>query len=317
MPATRNQRRAVVVRMLLPWRRWRPDRTVRRTVQGVTLRLPRAHLLPDFARIHPQYGQNLVRLAVGLQAARGPGAGPLQVLDIGANVGDSALQIAAATEARVLCVEADPYWAGYLRQNVGAHPNLVVEEILLTAGESEAAAEVVSVRTAGTSRFVDVADAEAGGGDRAVRSMAAGALRAAHPDFDDVRLVKSDTDGYDVQLVVAAATAWADRAPVLFFEFDPHLTRKAGHDRPDQVWDDLKALGYAHVAAWDNLGDPLGRMGIDEAAANAATLEPKPVELGYDFWDVAVCRDDDAAAIAVLDGLVSEPFDRRGAWRHR
>lgn len=305
-----------MIQLLLPWRRWRSGRTVRRTVQGVELQLPSAHLLPDFARIHPDYGQNLVRLAAGLQAARGAGAGPLQVLDIGANIGDSALQIAHATSARVLCVEADPYWADFLRRNVGSHPDLVVEEILLTPGEAEGATEAVSVRTAGTSRFV-AAGTEVVAGDSPVRSMSAAALRAAHPDFDEVRLVKSDTDGYDVLLVVAAAAAWADRSPVLFFEFDPDLTRKAGNDRPDQVWDDLAALGYEHVAVWDNVGDPLGRLHVSEAAAHAATLEPKPVELGYDFWDVAVCRGDDPAAIAVLDGLVPEPFDRRGTWRDR
>ena len=42
--------------------RW-PNRKVVREVQGVRMTLPWSHRLPDYARIGPLYGQNLVRLA--------------------------------------------------------------------------------------------------------------------------------------------------------------------------------------------------------------------------------------------------------------
>ncbi|MBN9619231.1 MAG: hypothetical protein J0H43_05810, partial [Actinobacteria bacterium] len=88
MPYTKAQVRRLMVQMYLPWRRWFGERPVERSVQGVRLTLPWSHMLPDYARVSPQYGQNLVELAAGLGAALG---GPLPVLDIGANIGDSAL----------------------------------------------------------------------------------------------------------------------------------------------------------------------------------------------------------------------------------
>src|SRR4051794_4587238 len=91
-----------------------PDRAVVRDVQGVRMTLPWSHRLPDYARVMPAYGQNLVRLAELL----GAGEAPLTVLDVGANVGDSTLQILSATEATVLCVEADGYFLDYLHRNV-------------------------------------------------------------------------------------------------------------------------------------------------------------------------------------------------------
>jgi len=65
-----------------------------REVQGVRLVLPWSHRLPDYATAGSSYGQNLVELARLL----GAGPRPLTVMDVGANVGDSVLQILNATE---------------------------------------------------------------------------------------------------------------------------------------------------------------------------------------------------------------------------
>jgi FkbM family methyltransferase len=294
--------------MSSPWRRLLGDRNVQRTVQGVRLTLPRSHMLPVYARVRPSYGQNLVELAAGLAARSSADELPLRVMDIGANVGDTALQIIAGSGSRVLCVEGDPYWADYLHRNVDGNEAVVVEEVLLLPEGSELAG-ASPVRDHGTTRFVQDSD-----GPAALPSATASALRARNPDFDRVRLIKSDTDGYDSVLVPAAALAWADSSPVLFFEFDPELGRKAGYD-PNEIWSELASLGYARLAIWDNAGDPLGQLDIGEAARQAVTLEPKPLEHGYHFWDVAACRADDAAARAVFDELVPLPFDVRGTWR--
>jgi FkbM family methyltransferase len=309
VPATKRQRNRLLAQMYVPWRRAMGKRTVHRHVQGIDLYLPWSHMLPDYARMMPAYGQNLVQLAAGLKA-RSADPGPLEVIDVGANIGDSALQIVQAVDARVLCVEGDPYWAQYLHRNVDREQRIAVEEVLLTADEGEWGASN-PVREGGTTRFVQDAD----GRTTAFGSVTAQALRDRQPDFDRARLVKSDTDGFEPVLVPAMAAAWQDRAPVLFFEFDPTLARAADSGDPNQVWTSLAELGYSQLAVWDNMGDPLGRLDITDAAKQAASLEPKPLELGYHFWDVAACRADDAAAVSVLDELVPEEFSVRGTWR--
>src|ERR1700761_3190135 len=85
------------------------NRTVVRDVQGVRLAMPWSHRLPDYARLFPSYRQNVVNLAAGL----GEIDKPLGVIDIGANIGDSAMQILAKVDARVLCVEGDPAYLPY------------------------------------------------------------------------------------------------------------------------------------------------------------------------------------------------------------
>src|SRR5882757_8295119 len=124
MPWSQAQRRQLMYSMKMPWRRVGQEKSVERTVQGVTLTMPKNHMLPLYAKLKPVYGQNLVQLAVALAKAE-PNE-PLKVLDIGANIGDSALQISAASGAHVLCVEGDRYWADYLHRNVDGNTKMSV-----------------------------------------------------------------------------------------------------------------------------------------------------------------------------------------------
>ena len=211
-----------------------PGRPVRREVQGVSMMLPWVHRLPDYtAAPGSVYGQNLVRLAVLLHTPEAP----LHLLDVGANVGDSALQVLAVTPgARVLCVEPDDFYLPFLRRNTAAGPVVVVPALLLTEAAEPGAAAMSPVRRWGTTTF---AAADAPG---QTATVTVDELVARHPDFASIRLVKSDTDGYDVQLVPALARAYAANRPVLFFEYDLRQTRAAGLD-PVPVWTSSRRWG--------------------------------------------------------------------------
>lgn len=268
-----------------------PNRKVVREVQGVKMVLPWPHRLPDYAGDGP-YGQNLVQLAAALAES----SAPVTVLDVGANVGDSALQILDATDAQILCVEADPYFLEYLHLNVDDDPRVAVVEALLTPDPTTEA--TTAVRTGGTTRF-----AEGAVGD-ALPTITPEALREKYPSFANLRLIKSDTDGYDVELVPAIAEAWGGGArPVLFFEYDHRLSRLAGND-PLAVWPRLAKLGYREVAVWGNGGDPLGRTNVDDIGARTAPLEEKVGIRAQTYWDVAVVHQDDEAGLAAVEQLV-------------
>lgn len=269
-------------------------RMVMRDVQGVRLAIPWSHRLPDYACLFPSYGQNLVDLAVAL----GEIDKPLGVIDVGANIGDSAAQILAKVDARVLCVEADPEYIPYLERNVGSDNRCVIEFGLLIADIAEASG-LGAVRKGGTTRFARYG---AGG---AAAAMAVAELPARHPELPPIRLVKSDTDGYDTTLIPPLARAYARSRPVLFFEYDHALTRKAGKPDPAAVWTELQDGGYSYVGIWDNFGKPINVLPIDEMRAQAAVLD-KPVTVrGYHYWDVAVVHADDDAGMVALNQLFS------------
>lgn len=272
-----------------------PLRPVKRTVQGVEMVLPWSHRLPDYARGTSEYGQNLPRLAAALTARDGK---PVVVLDVGANVGDSALQILDATDGRVLCVEGDEGFLPFLRRNAEGESRISIEPSLLLPDDSDAA--LAPVRVGGTTHFVP------GESTETAASVSVGELQGRHPGFNDLRLAKSDTDGYDVVLIPTIARAYSGSRPVLFFEYDHELSRLAGND-PQAVWAELATLGYDRVRVWDNFGGPLMSCSVDEAAEGAAILDRPLAERDFHYWDVAVVHaDDDAGWQAVLDVQPSE-----------
>jgi FkbM family methyltransferase len=283
-----------------------PRRPVTREIQGVTMTMPWSHRLPDYTGGDSLYGQNLVRLAEQLSR---PGY-PLLVLDIGANIGDSALQVIDAVEARVLCVEADDFYLEFLYRNTDGDPWVVIEASLLQP-DAHAQDGMVPVRVGGTTRFTHESGTSQPPGEVAPTVTVAD-LRARHPEFDAMRLVKSDTDGYEVQLVPAVATAYAEARPVLFFEYDIVLTREAGLD-PFGVWGDLARMGYTDVAIWDNGGRPLTRLPIGDmgraAHELAALAGDGPASIlrrrrASPYWDVAVVHGSDADGLAAISALV-------------
>ncbi len=115
-------------------------------------------------------------------------------------------------------------------------------------------------------------------------------------------MVKSDTDGYDVELIPSIARAWSDSAPVMFFEYDPKLSRIAGND-PLAVWSELSALGYSAVAAWNNYGRPVGHFAIADVGTAAAVLDEPVDGRAQVYWDVAVVHGKDAAGLTAIESL--------------
>jgi len=267
-----------------------PTRKVVRQVQGVELVLPWSHRLPDYARSSPEYGQNLVRLSAALAAIDGR---PLTMVDVGANVGDSALQVLNATDGQVLCVEGDEYYLDFLHANADADDRIVIEESLIVTDGSES---LSAVRSGGTTRFEDV------GATTGVATISPERLRASYPQFDELRLIKSDTDGWDVTLIPALASAWRPATPVLFLEYDPRLSQIAGNDAL-AFWPAVEALGYDSVGVWDNGGRAVGRFTVDQMPEKTTVLDRAIAANDYQYWDVAVVHRDDSSGREALDSL--------------
>jgi FkbM family methyltransferase len=199
-------------------------------------------------------------------------------LDVGANVGDSALQLLQSADCRILCVEGDDHWVKWLRRNVAAEPRITVEPSLLAL---DTARELAPVRGRGTTQFRSQAAPR-------VRGVTAHQLRERHPDFSSVDLIKIDTDGYDCALAPALASAWAACNPVLFFEFDPAMTLSLGQPDPWRVFDNLAALGYVSGVVWDNFGGVIGSASLIDCARLCAPLREPRERREFDYADIAV-----------------------------
>jgi FkbM family methyltransferase len=287
--AFRRVRNAPLNRIRRAW----PKRVVSREVQGVHLHLPWSHRLPDYTAAYPSFGQNLVDVAQVI-AQREP---PFDIIDIGANVGKSALQILKKVDARILCVEGDPYWLPFLERNVGHAPQVTIFPTVLIP-KMALGSPLRPIRSGGTTCFVSGAVPDCN-----VRTADPDMLRSGTSYLDRVRLIKSDVDGWDCRLVPETAKVWREHHPVLFFEYDPRLAKSAGDPNPKEVWKLLGELGYLDVVAWDNYGRPVGAFQVVDMAASEMLEEAVDRgECGY--WDVAVTHASDGRVTESLLALV-------------
>ena len=188
--------RRLLVRLGDPLLTWR--------VGAADLLLPLSHELPFYRHDHPLYDRAIGRIA-------GETGGP--IVDIGANVGDTAAEMRAQTDAPILCIEPDGRFFAILRRNA---PQLEPVEL----------------------------EHAAVGPDKPLSR-----ILADHPAFAEPALVKIDTDGMDVPIVLADLDFLARVRPVLFFEYDPHFGAT-----PD-VFERLREIGYRTMDVYENTGE--------------------------------------------------------------
>jgi FkbM family methyltransferase len=231
-------------------------------VGGAELALPLSHELPFYRNDHPLYGEAVGRIAAAL-------AGP--VVDIGANVGDTAAIVRAHSDAPILCVEGDDVFFDLLARNVGQLGDVELERAFVRGSEPRAPSEGVE-RARGTARLV-------GGGGR-TKPLAA--VLADHPRFAEPALLKLDTDGMDVPILLANVDLIERLRPTLFFEYDPHLGAHPG------VFAALAGIGYREAVVFENTGEERETVPLADAARLAEIHRDYTGHRGTRYADVCV-----------------------------
>jgi hypothetical protein len=119
--------RKVLARSLRSFGIPRADLTVTAVVHGAELRLRKSHALPRTVGMFPYYDTALPTFVGRLHARSGT---VIRILDVGANIGDTARIISAAvgpSNVQFVCVEADPENMALLRENLrGLSASIIV-----------------------------------------------------------------------------------------------------------------------------------------------------------------------------------------------
>jgi FkbM family methyltransferase len=215
-------------------------------VAGQPLVLPPDHDLPFYQRRDPTYDAYAERLVAELAA----GADRVLVIDLGANVGDTAVAcLGAAPNVDVVAVEGSPGFVPWLERNTRAYGDrcrVVPSFVGPIAGVTDRG--YIATGTS-TGRFAS--SAEAGDSVDLSDFVSPGELLTSARDYDEV-IWKSDVDGLDIHVLVQN---WEDidgRCDTLWFEFDPPSTLGDPGDVERLV--DLLGASGRRVDAYDNLG---------------------------------------------------------------
>jgi FkbM family methyltransferase len=201
--------------------------------------LPLSHRLPEYQRAFPLYDTALGRLAA-LVHAEHPTA---SVVDIGANVGDTAAAIRSASPAPLLCIEGAAQFFPLLEENARhLGPGVFLDRSLV--GET-ASVLAGAIHTRGGTGHVTQE------GSERLEMFALQDILARHSSLPAPALVKIDTDGFDCPIVEGSMELWRRLRPVLFFEYDPAFY--PGWD-PLPMWAALSEAGYGEALVFENTG---------------------------------------------------------------
>lgn len=199
-----------------------------------TLVVPENHLL---AKLKQPYRDMCVGIAAKYLGLKYPNA---TMVDIGANVGDTAALMATHARSKLILVEASEYFLGFLRRNVSAFKNeVVVKQVLVSDGS------LVSGHFhhwAGTASFVQEEQ---------------GSLKLQSERLQDLAdentcFVKTDTDGYDFGILMDSLNWLAAVHPAILFENQIRSVEEL--ERANQLYLELQKIGYRWFIVWDDPG---------------------------------------------------------------
>jgi FkbM family methyltransferase len=198
--------------------------------------------LPKYQREYPKYDRFLPHLAKYLDAGAA-------VIDVGANVGDTLAGMAEQNDRLVfLCVEADTDFFGRLVSNIAriekARPSIKSYAIRALAGV--AVTGVALVETYGATKHAVVQE----GGSLTSKSL--DQIVSELPATLDLRLIKSDVDGFDYDVIDSAFELLRRDKPMVFFECqtDADAQRTAYRSTIRR----MAAAGYVDWTLFDNFG---------------------------------------------------------------
>lgn len=231
------------------------------SIGGVEVTLPPESRLPYYQWRDPSYdayaGDLLRRACADSTDA--------VLLDIGANVGDTAVLALAANPAlRVVSVEGSEYFLRYLRKNLrpfGDRCDVVPGFVGPVAGRQRYR------RDGGTGGFQ--------GGDKSseeevVVESWVSVAQLLERQGDTLTLWKSDTDGFDIHLVAHNWDAIASTCDVIWMEFDPVGTLGPQADVDTLI--DLIAQSGREVHVYDNVGHHMCTTSGTQSAPVLASL---------------------------------------------
>lgn len=252
----------------------------RKTVHGVEMLFPPSHALPSIVANHPRYDTLLPEF---LQFLRDERQTKLLVVDVGANVGDTAALAAAkigADNIRFICLEADAQYLSFLKANTEKIDAKIICAIIGSCSKDE---------------YLTVQQSTAGTGSIVASSQATTVLALDDILMDQVPdLIKIDTDGYDIQVLRGAARCLKNICPHLFVEYSPYHIRVYGRDEPITMFSFLRNMGYSATIIYDNLGYPICLLDLDSRnlAMIAQYVDAKP---GF-YVDLLISKSSDLLA---------------------
>lgn len=211
------------------------------TLGEFELLLPHDHMLPLYLNKYPAYDRFLPTLGALL---------PLDsiVVDVGANVGDTTVAMYARnSRLKFLCIEPDQVFFKFLESNLKQ----------LNSTRACTFNEAISNQNTSFKLIVKGGTARIGNqsGNRNRQTLSLDELISRMPSNfkkEDIRLLKSDTDGNDARVILSSAKTIRKFKPIIFMECQ--VNNRGGIQEYLETFAFLREVEYSDWYLFNNVG---------------------------------------------------------------
>jgi FkbM family methyltransferase len=255
-------------------------------IKGHQIRLPLSHALPLVLQYYPDYSENLARVA-NCVYAKYP---DLKIIDIGANIGDSVFVIRNKIPCPIFCIEGDLAFFKILQTNTATCKNVVIKQAFI--GDSDITKNKELIVVSGTAHFTDSVNTST-----EFRKLST--VLIEEPQFAQAKLLKIDTDGFDLAIIRGSIDFIQTAKPILFFEYDPFFLKNQKEDGIS-IFSLLQKLGYHSMVIYDNFGRYLISLPLTETNQIADLHRYLLNRPGDYYYDICVVHTEDLEVMQQL-----------------
>jgi len=238
------------------------------------------HVIERLLTSHKYYSRNLARLAKYIEH-KYPS---YSIIDVGANIGDTAALVrSAGVNQHIHSFEGEPTYFKLLQTNFEQFSNVSAYEAFL--GETNETQTIATEVSMGTARLSQQSN-------RQIKVQKLSDIVKQH-QISNVKLLKTDTDGFDFKILRGSFDFIKRDKPVLFFEYDATYLEEQGEDGT-AMFKQLQELGYHKIMYYDNFGKFLISISTQDTALIQQLYNyMRKQEGAFPYYDVAVFHADD------------------------
>ena len=209
------------------------------TIGKYTIDIPPNYALPNAQKNNKLHGRFLPVLAKKLTSNK-------LIIDVGANIGDTAIAILQHCENPIICIEPSDVFFPYLEKNL----------------KKLAPKDFNRVKTfkklVGTGFFSGELNHSVGGTatikiSESLNTVTHIALDKLIKDSSNVLLLKVDTDGFDFDVIKSAEKILSDSEPILFWE--NYTFEDYQYKGFDELYSLLTKKRYKYIYVFDSFGN--------------------------------------------------------------
>ena len=200
------------------------------------IQAPVDHILLKLQRTQP-YRDLFVGITAKFIASKYP---QKNMVDIGANIGDTAALMASNCTNKLILVEASDYFHEILKKNATKLPNEVVIKKCFVSDGSVVTGSLHHWK--GTAAFQEKSE----------DTMQVKTERLEDVADNDTCFIKSDTDGYDFKILMSSLN-WIEKVKSALL-FENHLGNSGDFSDSDKLITELDSIGYKYFIVWDDTG---------------------------------------------------------------